>query len=39
MNQLKRIKDLESELAQYKKIVAKQTLDIRILRDLNSKKI
>jgi putative transposase len=38
VNQLKRIKDLESELAQYKKIVAEQTLDIRILKDLNSKK-
>jgi putative transposase len=37
-NQLKRVKDLEAELAQYKKIVAEQTLDIRILKDLNSKK-
>jgi len=37
-NQLKRVKDLESELAQYKKIVAEQALDIRILKDLNSKK-
>jgi len=37
-NQLKRLKDLEAELAQYKKIVAEQALDIRILKDLNSKK-
>lgn len=38
VNQLKRVKDLEAELAQYKKIVAEQALDIRILKDLNSKK-
>ena len=38
VNQLKRIKDLESELSQYKKIVAEQALDIRVLKDLNSKK-
>lgn len=36
--QLKRVKELEAELAQYKKIVAEQTLDLRILKDLNSKK-
>lgn len=36
--QLKRVKELEAELAQYKRIVAEQTLDIRILKDLNSKK-
>ena len=38
VNQLKRVKELEAEVAQYKKIVAEQTLDIRILKDLNSKK-
>ena len=38
VSQLKRIKELEAELAQYKKMVAEQALDIRILKDLNSKK-
>ena len=38
VNQLKRVKELESELAQYKRMVAEQALDIRILKDLNSKK-
>ena len=38
VNQLKRIKDLEQELIQYKKIVAEQALDIRVLKDLNTKK-
>jgi hypothetical protein len=32
--QLKRVKELETEVAQHKKIVAEQTLDIRILTDL-----
>lgn len=38
VQQLKRLKELESQLSQYKKIVAEQALDIRILKDLNSKK-
>jgi len=38
VNQLKRVKELEVELAQYKRMVAEQALDIRILKDLNSKK-
>jgi putative transposase len=38
VNQLKRVKELETEVAQYKKIVAEQTLDIRILKDLVTKK-
>lgn len=37
--QLKRVKELEAELAQYKKIVAEQTLDIRILKDVIEKKL
>lgn len=39
VNQLKRVKELESELAQYKKIVAEQTFDIRILKDVIEKKL
>lgn len=39
VNQLKRVKELESELAQYKKIVAEQTLDIRVLKDIVEKKL
>jgi putative transposase len=37
--QLKRVKELEAELAQYKKIVAEQTLDIRVLKDIVEKKL
>jgi putative transposase len=39
VNQLKRVKELEAELAQYKKIVAEQTLDIRVLKDIVEKKL
>ena len=39
VNQLKRIKELESEVSQYKKIVAEQTLDIRVLKDIVEKKL
>lgn len=39
VQQLKRMKELEAELAQYKKIVAEQTLDIRILKDVIKKKL
>ena len=39
VNQLKRVKELESELAQYKKIVAEQTLHITVLKDIVEKKL
>jgi putative transposase len=38
VSQLKRVKELESELAQYKKIVAEQTLHITVLKDIVAKK-
>ncbi len=34
----KRLRDLERENTQLKKIVAEQTLDIRMLKDVNSRK-
>jgi putative transposase len=39
VQQLKRVKELEAELAQYKKIVAEQTLDIVVLKDVIAKKL
>lgn len=39
LNQLKRLKKMEAELAQYKKIVAEQTLHITILKDVIEKKL
>jgi putative transposase len=39
VSQLKRVKDLESELAQYKRIVAEQALNITILKDIVEKKL
>jgi putative transposase len=39
VNQLKRVKELEAELAQYKKIVAEQTLHITVLKDIVGKKL
>jgi putative transposase len=39
VNQLKRVKDLEAELAQYKRIVAEQTLSITVLKDIIEKKL
>lgn len=39
ISQLKRVKELESELAQYKKIVAEQTLHITVLKDIVEKKL
>ena len=39
VNQLKRMKEMESELAQYKKIVAEQTLHITVLKDVIEKKL
>lgn len=38
-SQLKQMKDMERELAQYKKIVAEQTLQITILKDVIEKKL
>ena len=37
--QLKRLKELEVELSQYKKIVAEQTLQITVLKDVIEKKL
>ena len=34
VNQLKKLKELEQELSQYKKIVAEQTLQITVLKDI-----
>lgn len=39
VNQLKKMKDLEAELAQYKKIVAEQALNITVLKDVIEKKL
>jgi putative transposase len=37
--QLKRLKELEAENAQYKRIVAEQTLQITVLKDVIEKKL
>ena len=37
-SEVRRLKDLERENAELKKIVADQTLDIRMLKDVNSRK-
>lgn len=39
VNQLKKMKEMEAELAQYKKIVAEQTLSITVLKDVIEKKL
>ena len=39
VNQLKKHKELEQELSQYKKIVAEQTLQITVLKDVVEKKL
>jgi putative transposase len=39
VNQVKRMKELETELSQYKKIVAEQTLHITVLKDVIEKKL
>jgi putative transposase len=39
VNQVKRMKELEAELSQYKKIVAEQTLHITVLKDAIEKKL
>lgn len=37
--QLKKLKEMEAELAQYKRIVAEQTLQITVLKDVIEKKL
>ncbi|SMO86615.1 putative transposase [Solitalea koreensis] len=39
LSQLKQLKELEKELSQYKKIVAEQTLQITVLKDVIEKKL
>jgi putative transposase len=39
VGQLKRLKEMELELAQYKRIVAEQTLQITVLKDVVEKKL
>lgn len=39
VSQLKQLKEMEKELAQYKKIVAEQTLHITVLKDVIEKKL
>lgn len=39
VNQLKKVKELEAEISQYKKIVAEQTLQITVLKDVIEKKL
>lgn len=39
VNQLKRVKELEAELGKYKRIVAEQTLQITVLKDVIEKKL
>lgn len=38
ISEMKRLRELEKENAELKKIVAEQMLDIRMLKDVNSKK-
>jgi len=38
-SQLKQMKDMERELAQYKKIVTEQALQIMVLKDVIEKKL
>ena len=38
ISEVRRLRELEKENAELKKIVAEQTLDIRMLKDVNSKK-
>jgi len=39
VNQLKKLKELEAELVQYKKIIAEQTFHITVLKDVIEKKL
>lgn len=38
VSQLKRLKELEQELSQYKRIVAEQALEVKVLKDVVEKK-
>lgn len=38
VSEVKRLKELEAENAELKKMVAEQALDIRMLKDINAKK-
>ena len=38
VSEIKRLRELQRENAELKKIVAEQTLDIRMLKDVNSRK-
>lgn len=38
VSDVKRLRELERENAELKKVVAEQTLDIRMLKDVNAKK-
>ena len=39
VSQLKHLREMEKELAHYKKIVAEQTLQITVLKDVIEKKL
>ena len=39
VQQLSKMKEMEKQLSQYKKIVAEQTLEIVVLKDVNEKKL
>jgi len=39
VNQLKRLKELEAEVTQYKRIVSEQALSITVLKDIVEKKL
>jgi putative transposase len=39
VSQLKKLKEMETELAQYKRIVAEQSLQITVLKDVIEKKL
>ena len=39
ISQLKRMKEMETELSQYKRIVAEQSLQITVLKDVIEKKL
>lgn len=39
VNQLRKLKEMEAELSQYKRIVAEQTFQITVLKDVIEKKL
>ena len=39
VHQLKKLKEMEHEISQYKKIVAEKTLQITVLKDVIEKKL